>query len=673
MSHPAQARRYAGFAAASSVSGSASSSAATSPEPMSPGVGWSSYWTTQTPSPSHTPTAGHSAASATPSGSVENVDLRREPTVVAPTTTAPHFAPDRSRHQQGHLLLVCLLEKLCGLYDKNPDRGKLIFYRVVKQLSKMGFISSIPLEETAHIRAAYGDAFEALLDQASRALEPDMIEPPSIEGTVPASPVLFASMCQTANAPVSAGGASVYGKGSSTVGSASATSPTATADFFKTTRFDVEYEHLGVLGRGGFGSVAKARHKLDGLVYAVKKIAFRGSSDPAKVMREVTTLARLEHPNIVRYHGAWLELKPGVCGSTCRRLRQPRAARNDDTTSTTASCEASVRSSAAASDVGARAGSEDWATSMSASASESESMSASETGCDGVIALYQRCTCGPSPLTLHIQMQLCEITLHTWLRQRNAQHASRCDDGDAVGGAKNAPPVGLEAVAAPPSGTGSWVGMFKQLLEALRYVHRQGLIHRDVKPANVFLASHNSLHPVVKLGDFGLARDVAAQVIDTDPVEDSEALVVGAVSEGHHTRGVGTETYAAPEQLAGSVYDGKVDIFSAGFILLELLQPYCTEMERAAHFRELRNKRKLATSLLATHPRECTTVLWLTEHLPSNRPTAAQVLDDEGLLFDKHEHLGSDVEALLQAKDEEIAQLKAKIAELELGEHGEHD
>ncbi len=61
-----------------------------------------------------------------------------------------------------------------------------------------------------------------------------------------------------------------------------------------------------MLGRGGYGVVVQALNRLDGRTYAVKKIAIRAVSPAARgrLMREVSTLARLHHPGIVRNYQA---------------------------------------------------------------------------------------------------------------------------------------------------------------------------------------------------------------------------------------------------------------------------------------------------------------------------------------------------------------------------------
>ncbi|KAG8917848.1 hypothetical protein FRC00_013148, partial [Tulasnella sp. 408] len=80
----------------------------------------------------------------------------------------------------------------------------------------------------------------------------------------------------------------------------------------RTSRYKEEWEEIEFLGKGGFGSVVKSRLKLDGAIYAVKKIKLRGEND-GKIYREVNALSRLNHRFIVRYHTTWIE-STGVTG-----------------------------------------------------------------------------------------------------------------------------------------------------------------------------------------------------------------------------------------------------------------------------------------------------------------------------------------------------------------------
>lgn len=87
-----------------------------------------------------------------------------------------------------------------------------------------------------------------------------------------------------------------------------------------------------------------------------------------------------------------------------------------------------------------------------------------------------------------------------------------------------------------------------QICEALACAHEQGVIHRDVKPANIFIPDNG----VLKVVDFGIAR-----------THDSTLTQDGAL--------IGTPTYMSPEQFMGQKVDARSDLFSAGIILYEML------------------------------------------------------------------------------------------------------
>ncbi|XP_019938816.2 eukaryotic translation initiation factor 2-alpha kinase 1 isoform X4 [Paralichthys olivaceus] len=552
-----------------------------------------------------------------------------------------------------HLLLGSLLEHLCFVYERNPTRSHMLFKVIGQHLAAMKLLSPLAIsDEFSTIRLQHNRAFTELLNAATSSMYPQGCGTNTYNLPVRLKEGLFQA---------------------------------------QTSRYLSEFEEIFRLGKGSYGNVFKVMNKLDGQYYAVKKILIKKVSkdDCMKVLREVKVLSSLQHVNVVGYHTAWMEhVQPAPRPeSLLPELESPEQEDNsDDSLSIVFQSLSQASTDAAACDKVSL--SETPSVKAVVPAQEKRQVVRPKTmrripenyvpcvflgqkgpinsskcpamGWDsselleeesGRIELNDKpcideewadgCTTSTEVqfhLMLYIQMQLCERSLRDWISERNEkpkeEQTSKCPYGCVD--------------------TEHTLSLLRNILEGVEYIHSRGIMHRDLKPRNIFLHAQDC-H--VRIGDFGLA---CGRII-----ADGNKSTMSPLSGFSHTGGVGTVVYAAPEQLNGSHYDSKSDMYSIGVLALELFQPFGTEMERVRTLGDLKEG-KIPDSFCQRWPVLTKYIMKLTSKEPSVRPTASQLLCSE--LFCTKDMVIHGLQRRVEEQEEEIMHLRRQISELQISQ-----
>nr|XP_019007722.1 PEK/GCN2 protein kinase [Kwoniella pini CBS 10737]OCF46503.1 PEK/GCN2 protein kinase [Kwoniella pini CBS 10737] len=389
------------------------------------------------------------------------------------------------------------------------------------------------------------------------------------------------------------------------------------------SRYRTDFEEVEFLGKGGFGEVVKARNKLDGRSYAIKKVKLRLEDDEAKVYREVNNLSRVNHQHIVRYYSCWLEDAkppqhtptaddstpgPAMTSNTGSTSEEDIFALNFDDASFSRrdqSRSASFPRIRFANEDDDEDEDEDSDDGSSSSESDSDGDSDNSTAADPS-EMRERGRSANVPIPPKPSQSITDATTDDGTVERVLYIQMEFVDNQTL----------REAINRDLTEDEAW-RLLRQVLSALAHMASLGIVHRDLKPTNILIDGDGN----VKIADFGLSTT------DKNPIEPSHGTELLA-NEVDRTSNIGTGLYIAPEVLISKSYNEKADMYSLGIIFFEMCYAFKTSMERAHILNAVRQPLiTFPPGWPTTHkPNERAIVTRLLSHDPSKRFSATELL-----------------------------------------------
>ncbi|XP_063973353.1 probable serine/threonine-protein kinase DDB_G0268642 isoform X1 [Diachasmimorpha longicaudata] len=541
------------------------------------------------------------------------------------------------------LLIESLLKSICAMFETDPTRRNKLYFILCDKLHEMKLIdSSYNMMEFESMRGQYQQAWYNLMTVARAAAGSESI-------------IEF---------------------------------PNLSPDW---SRYAIEFEEREFIASGGFGNVYRAVHRLDGHEYAIKKIVVKSGrvKNILQQLKEVKTLAKLNHTNIVAYKGAWIEhnlphsLLPLPATKSRTRTRRSSLRRlspetNSYETQTANQFKTSFSSDRVRNDSPSRLGM--YITNSISRQNNRREWDSDFSTSHGDVANHRFQEFNS---TIDIIGRRIDKNLDGVSAERNSDVVSfRNDDGENIDNSISSDSNDVEEIASPtPSDLSNgkicqyysprvryatiyiqmalcektlrtWLDerlestpepiattILKQILDGLHYMHSRDIVHHDIKPSNIFIGVIGQ-RVEIQVGDFGLACP--------------------RKSESHHPV-FGTELYTAPEQLNGQC-NPKSDLYSLGIVLFEIFFPMKTGMERNSLIKQLKSG-KMPEEFIENNPKWADIIKQLLLIDPAQRPSTTELL--QNLNVDK-DFIIADLKNRIKEKDDLINNLRMKISELKL-------
>lgn len=298
------------------------------------------------------------------------------------------------------------------------------------------------------------------------------------------------------------------------------------------SRYEQDFIEIKKIGNGGFGTVYKSTNKMDSVNYAIKKIHItkNESKNIKNIFGEAKILAKLSHPNIIRYFSTWIEAKDPNQIYNIYSDDESHIHYIDNTDNIYYKEDGVIEFKNYSSNDDFIVFEDDHHT-LNISTdelSDSSSDGNSESSKNDIVLYNRNLDFG----NIYIQMELCSCTLDKYITEHGPSN-----------------------------------NIVTELLMAVKYIHSQNIIHCDISLSNILVTVDGH----IKLSDFGLSEYLG----------NKEYTIKSAV--------YGSPLYNAPESKEIKKYSYKSDVYSLGIVLFEIASSFITNMERMKKIEEFKN------------------------------------------------------------------------------------
>ena len=352
---------------------------------------------------------------------------------------------------------------------------------------------------------------------------------------------------------------------------------TETIKLKKKTRLDTDFENLEKIGEGGYGLVLKGTHRIDKFIYAIKIINIsniKNNIEIDDIINEANKMSMIKDKYIVNYNICWYEDNLGSAEKFYEK-------KEEESESSSNISNSEIHDSS------------------SKKSNKSIKLLRQESKMDNLRSLY--CTLYRDDSILDnnlsitkykkkffvILMEYCDgNTLEDLIKKHN----------------QDSTPIERRLIYI----------YIKQILKGLKVLHRNGIIHSDIKPGNIFLKKVGNIEQI-KIGDFGMA--MSKKGLNKLNSKDIKGY---------------TPLYSAPEQKnRKGTYNEKIDIYACGLILYELIGCFATNAEKYKAFDDLKENGIIFDEIEKKYKEESELIKAMTKKDYDERPSAEEILAND--------------------------------------------